>query len=285
MKDVTGPSARESAHASRVCQTEKMGTQRREIRRCLQWISGVAGLAVTVLFVATSTAAVPYANPRLLIETEELAGLLGDPALRIVDLRRDAEKGEEAFRAGHLPGAVYLAAGELDDSEANAKGFPIPPDKAAELFGHLGVDQETPVVAYDDGGSRLAARLFFVLEYYGHTRTRVLNGGIDKWRMEGRPLEFEVMSVTPKRFEPRARREVLATAEEVKAALLREDVCLIDVRTAREFTGEDARAERGGHIPGAANLEWTTALNPDQTFKSAEALRAAFEEAGVRADR
>jgi thiosulfate/3-mercaptopyruvate sulfurtransferase len=243
-------------------------------------------LATTLaLLLATGTAAAPYANPGLLVETDELARLLGAPGVRIVDLRGDAGLGEAAYRVGHVPGAVYLSGRDLDDPRANADGFPIRPEKAAALFGGLGIDHDTTVIAYDDAGSQLAARLFFVLEYYGHTRTRVLNGGLRKWRREGRPLDREVPAVEAKRFEPRARREVLATAAEVKAGLGKQEVCLIDARSPDEYAGTDVRARRGGHIPGAANVEWTGTLNPDQTFKSADALRAIFEAAGVRPDR
>jgi thiosulfate/3-mercaptopyruvate sulfurtransferase len=141
------------------------------------------------------------------------------------------------------------------------------------------------VIAYDDAGSQLAARLFFVLEYYGHTRIRVLNGGLAKWRREGRPLTTEVSRVGPRRFVPRARRDVLATAEEVKAGLGKSEVCLIDARSPEEYAGKDVRARRGGRIPGAENVDWRATLNPDETFKSADALRAIFEAAGVRPDR
>src|SRR5262245_9423852 len=243
-----------------------------------------AALAVLALLAAPAAAA-PYANPGLLVETDELARLLGAPGVRIVDLRADADRGEAGHRAGHVPGAVYLSARELDDARANAEGFPIRPEKAAALFGGLGINQDTAVVAYDDAGSLLAARLFFVLEYYGHTRTRVLNGGLAKWRREGRPLSQELPRVEPKRFAPRSRRELIATAEEVKAGLGKEEVCLIDARSPDEYTGKDVRARRGGHIPGAGNVDWTSTLNPDQTFKSADALRAVFEAAGVRPDR
>jgi thiosulfate/3-mercaptopyruvate sulfurtransferase len=245
----------------------------------------VAWLAVAPVAAA---AAPGYANPQLLIETDELARLVTArpaPGLRLVDLRRDPERGEAAYRVGHLPGAVYLAARELDDARANAEGLPIRPEKAAALFSALGIDQDTTVVAYDDAGSVVAARLFFVLEFFGHTRTRVLNGGLDKWRREGRSLTAEVAAVRPARFVPRARRELLATAEEVQAGLGKEEICLIDARSPEEYAGTEARAARGGHIPGAANVDWVTTLNADGTFKSAEALRALFEAAGVRPDR
>ena len=248
--------------------------------RCLR-----SAATVLLLAAAAPSAAAPYANPPLLVETDELARLIGNPGVRIVELRGDPEKGPAAYRAGHIPGAVYLSPRELDDPTANAEGLPIRPDRAAALFGGLGIDHDTTVVPYDDAGSLYAARLFFVLEYYGHARTRVLNGGLAKWRREGRPLSRDVAAVAAKRFVPQARGDLVATAAEVRVSLGKAEVCLVDARSPDEYAGRDVRAQRGGHIPGAANVDWATTLAPDQTFKPADALRALFEAAGVRPDR
>jgi thiosulfate/3-mercaptopyruvate sulfurtransferase len=225
-----------------------------------------------------------YANPDLLIETDQLARLLGDPRVRVVDVRGDM-RGPDAYAAGHVPGAVYLPPRLLDDPRANADGLPIRPETAAELFGSRGIDDGTTVVAYDDAGGVLAARLFFVLEYFGHPRTRLLNGGLAKWRAEGRPLTTTAPTVEPRRFVPRARRDLVATSDEVRASLGKREVCLLDARTPDEYAGRDVRAKRGGHIPGARNVEWTRTLRPDGTLKSAAELRRLFEAAGVRPDR
>src|SRR5574341_284080 len=98
--------------------------------------------ALAVLLVAASAPAAPYANPGLLVETGELAGLVGAADVRIVDLRGDPDRGEAAYRAGHLPGAVYLPGRGLDDEQANARGLPIRPDAAAAIFGRLGIDHD-----------------------------------------------------------------------------------------------------------------------------------------------
>ena len=225
-----------------------------------------------------------YANPQLLVETEELALLMGRPGIRIVDVRRGM-MGSVGYRVGHVPEAALLDAGELDDPTANAEGLPIRPAAAEALFGRLGIDHDTTVVAYDDGGSFLAARLFFVLDYYGHERVRVLNGGLAKWRREGRPLESATPTIAARRFEPRPRREAVATAADVRASLGKAEACLIDARSTGEYTARDQGSVRGGHIPGAANIEWTATLNPDGTFKDADALLALFGAAGVRPDK
>ncbi len=225
-----------------------------------------------------------YANPQLLVETEELARLVGAPGFRVIDVR-GGMTGSVGYRVGHVPGAALLDANDLDDPASNVEGLPIRPAAAEALFGRLGIDHDTTVVAYDDGGSFLAARLFFVLDYYGHDRVRVLNGGLAKWRRESRPLECAAPTITPRRFEPRPRREALATASEVRASLGKAEACLIDARSPGELRAQDQGSVRGGHIPGAANVEWTATLNPDGTFKDADALLALFGAAGVRPDR
>src|SRR5262249_18337723 len=100
-----------------------------------------------------------------------------------------------------------------------------------------------------------------------------------------RALELAAQPVAPRRFEPHPRRELRATAGEVRASLGKPDACLIDARSPAEFAGTDQRAARGGHIPGAVNVEWSATLNPDGTFKDADALRALFAAAGLRPDR
>jgi thiosulfate/3-mercaptopyruvate sulfurtransferase len=248
----------------------------------------LVGLTLATLAVAgapmSGLAAGRYANPQFLIETEELAPMLGTAGVRVIDVR-SGMTGSVGYRVGHVPGAALLDANDLDDPAANTEGLPIRPDAAAALFGRLGIDRDTTVVAYDDGGSVLAARLFFVLDYYGHDRVRVLNGGLAKWRREARPVESAAPTVAPRRFEPRPRPERAATAAEVRASLGKPDACLIDARSPAEFSAKDQGSVRGGHIPGAANVEWTSTLNADGTFKDADALQALFGVAGVRADR
>lgn len=241
-------------------------------------------LALLLAWIAGGAGAAEYANPRLLIETDELAKLVDDSGVRIVDLRGDIENGQAAYRKGHIKNALFLSWRELDSLEANRKGYPILPEDAEALFGRLGIDHRMLVVAYDDTGGLFAARLFYVLEFYGHDRVQVLNGGLGKWAREGRPLSAEVPTVAPARFEAKPRPELIATAEELKTRLGKPEVCLVDARSPEEYTGREVRAKRGGRIPGAVNVDWVTTLKPDGTFKPADELRRIFEAAGARPD-
>ena len=231
---------------------------------------------------ALATATAGYANPQLLIETEEMAKRLGEAGLRLVDLRTSGE-----YASGHIPGAVHLGWQALDDLKANQQGLPIPKARAEELFGGLGIGEATRVVAYDGPKTPFGAtRLFFVLEFFGHDRVQVLNGGFSKWAQEARPVSTEAPTPVKTIFVARPRPELLATAEEVRARLGNPKVCLLDARSAKEYTGEDLRAIRGGRIPGAVNVDFLNTIRKDShTFKSAEELRKIFEGAGVTPDR
>lgn len=224
-----------------------------------------------------------YANPQLLIETWELQRHLADPDLRIVDVRAAQE-----YAKGHLLNAVSLDPHSLDDLEANKKGLPLPLEKAEAIFGELGIDGDTRVVAYDNAGGLFAARLFYVLEFFGHSRVQVLNGGLTKWLREGRPWTTEVPQVPKKRFVAKPNPNLIATAEDVKANLKNPKVCLIDARSPEEYAGEipGKDVKRAGRIPGAVNLDWTITIDPVQkTFKPASELKRLFLEVGATPER
>ncbi len=242
------------------------------------WTVCWAAATPTTLFAAQAD----YANPQLLIETGELGKRLGEAGLRIVDTRS-----KEEYNKGHIPGAVNLRVQALDDLAANKKGLPIAASNAEELFGGLGIGGDTTVVAYDGPKNPYGgARLFYVLEFFGHSKVRVLNGGFAKWGQEGRPISAETPAPVKAVFVARPRPELSATAEQVRGKLGEPTVCLLDARSDDEYSGKDVRASRGGRIPGAVNVDYLRTIRPeDHTFRSAEELRKIFEGAGVTPDR
>jgi thiosulfate/3-mercaptopyruvate sulfurtransferase len=164
----------------------------------------------------------------------------------------------------------------------------LPAEQLVTLMGKLGIDNDTLVVAYDDEGGHYASRLWWALGYYGFDKVRMLHGGIQKWIAEGRPLTQEI----PSNIEPKAlfvasapRPHWRLTANEVLERVGQPNSVLVDVRRPSEFAGEELRAARGGHIPGAVNLLWLENLRPNLTFKDAESLRQRFELAGVTPDK
>lgn len=225
-----------------------------------------------------------FANPQLLAQTQEVADHLGDPQQRLVDLRLAADPaGREAYGKGHIPGAVYVTRRELDDVEANRQGFPIPPAKAEALFGKLGIDETVQVVAYDDAGGLLAARLVYVLHFFGHTKASVLNGGITKWTKEKRALATDEPAVRPRRFVAKPNPGLIVTADWLKKNLREKSFVLVDSRTPEEYAGtnEDPDIKGKGHIPGAVNLNWASTITEEKTFKTPQELKKLFAGAGA----
>lgn len=227
----------------------------------------------------------------ILVSTAWLAEHLDDPDLRIIDIRGHVLPPTEPpphyfshradYDEAHIPGAVFIDwVHEITDPDYPKQSRVAPPERYAAVLSRAGVDENTFVVAYDDYGNMLAARLWWTLNYYGHARVAVLDGGWGRWTAEKRPLTADIPTIAPKMFTPRANPALRRTAEQVLAAL-DSDQMLIDARGVAEFKGEASRAARFGRIPGAINLPRHELLNEDGTLLTAEALRAKFAGAGV----
>ena len=229
-----------------------------------------------------------YAHPELLAETDWLAAHLTDLNLRIVDCRYyyDGRVGRDAYLAGHIPGAVYMAhPTDLSDPTATPPNLAPRPEGVAATMGRLGIGNDTLVIGYDDEGAHTAARLWWVLAYYGHTKVKLLNGGIVKWLAEGRPIESGQVTPEPVVFRPcPPHADMRIRGDELKSELNDSRLGLLDVRRLTEYSGAEVRAARGGRIPGATHLLWQENLNADWTFRSAEEIQARHEAAGATPD-
>jgi thiosulfate/3-mercaptopyruvate sulfurtransferase len=231
----------------------------------------------------------PFARPDLFWSTEQTAAKLRDPGVRIVDCRFSFEgDARDDYLAGHLPGAVHCNWSTDLSAPAPASGHPLwmlqGPEEFAKTMARLGIGNDTMVVGYDAEGGHHAARLWLALRRYGHDQMAVMEGGIQKWIAEGRPVEKGEATAKPARFVPQPREGVIATKEEVHAAVKTGDPWLLDVRRDSEFTGEEKRAARGGHIPGAVNVLWKDALHEDWTLKDADELEELYANAGFGAE-
>jgi len=217
----------------------------------------------------------------LLVDAAWLEAHLGDGNLRIVDMASE----RKTYQRGHIPGAVYLS---VDDVRIKvpAGGYRLPTEaEAARLFGDLGIGPDTHVVIYDDSGDLDAARLFFTLDVFGHRAVSLLDGGIQAWRRAKWPGTTSVPSVARTDYRPARVGERVASAEWVRDRLNDPSVALLDARSADEYTGKDVRARRGGHIPGAVNVEWRENLRADGTFKPVGELRAMYAAQAVTPDK
>ena len=227
----------------------------------------------------------PFARPDLFWSTERVAARLADPKVRIVDARFsfDAEARSDYLTA-HLPGAVHIDWSRDIAAPPPASGHPKymlqEPAEFAATMGRFGIGDDTFVIGYDAEGGHHAARLWLALRRYGHDAMAVLEGGIQKWVREGRPVESGEVRVPAAVFTPRPRPGVIATKDEVLAAVRTGDPWLLDVRRESEYTGEELRAKHGGHIPGAVNVLWKDALGPDWMLKSPDELEQLYIDAG-----
>lgn len=224
-------------------------------------------------------------NEGPLIQAEDLAQRLEDTALRIFDCRFDLlrpDAGRANFHDGHIPGAEYADLNrDLSVAQTPGSGrHPLPePAAFAARLRAWGVNGDSVVVAYDDGNSMYAARLWWMLRWLGHHRALVLDGGLRRWLQLGLPLDQASPSHPPGNFVARPRPEFAVGAQEVLAASRDGTSRILDVRAPERYRGDveplDAVA---GHVPGARNHPFTTSLGGDGRFLPAAALRAALEE-------
>lgn len=218
-----------------------------------------------------------------LISTETLETRLGDADLVVVDARfslADPAAGLRAYEDAHVPGARYA---DLDRDLAGpvvpgvTGRHPLPtPERAAVTFGAWGIDAGARVVAYDDAGGAIAARLWWLLRYFGHDEVAVLDGGWSAWRAEGRPVSADRPAPRARIFRPAPRPEMLADANDV-AAEIAAGGCVLDARAAARFRGEVEPIDlRAGHVPGARSAPFAENLGPDGRMRPASELRARY---------
>jgi thiosulfate/3-mercaptopyruvate sulfurtransferase len=228
-----------------------------------------------------------------LVSSEWLALRLGEASLRVVDVRwyvDPARNGRDAYRAGHLPGAVFLDV-DLDLSgPGGARGGPLgrhpwpSEQQVGRVMGAAGIGPETRVVAYDDQAGAIAARLWYLLRAHGHDAAAVLDGGIVKWQAEGRPMTVDVPAVAPCRFEARLRPGFVVAKGELRERAA--EWLVLDARAGERYRGElEPLDPRAGHIPGAVNAPYADNLTsgPLPVFAPAEALRARYLALGAGA--
>lgn len=223
---------------------------------------------------------------RTLIAPDQLAALLGSRDLVVVDCRfslSDAEAGERAYRQGHVPGAVYAHL-ERDLSGPVVPGktgrHPLPdPRMLADRLGAWGLDASKQLVAYDDAGGAMAARLWWLARWLGHDAVAVLDGGFPAWVHAGHPVTADVPTPEPARFEPALRPELAVDAARVDA--LRTDPArrLFDARAPERYRGDVEPIDPvAGHIPGARCLPFSENLR-DGRFRSAAELAERYRAA------
>ncbi len=229
-----------------------------------------------------------YAHPDVLVDAEWVEQHLQDPNVRLIEVDVDTS----AYEQGHIPGAVgFNWQKELQDQIVRA---PVSKAQLEDLMSRAGVSNDTTVVFYGDNNNWFAAWALWLLKYYGHKDVRLLNGGRVKWLADKRETTTEVPSYAPTTYtasEPQA--DISAMRDYILGHLGESGFTLVDVRSPAEYSGQllapanlpQEGAQRGGHIPGAANIPWSQAVQEDGTFKPAAELRALYAGKGVTPDK
>jgi thiosulfate/3-mercaptopyruvate sulfurtransferase len=236
-----------------------------------------------------------YARPDALVSTQWVEDHLHDPGIRIIESDEDVL----LYEQGHIPGSVKLD-WHTDLQDSVVRDY-VQRERFEELLSERGIGNDTMVILYGDKNNWWATYAFWVFQLFGHTNAKIMDGGRQKWIAEERPLTREVPNYPRTNYQAPERNDsqIRAFRDEVMALLngdrkgLREGVALVDVRSNPEYTGEmihminypQEGAQRGGHIPGAKNIPWATAVREDGTFKSADELREIYGGKGVVPDR
>jgi len=224
--------------------------------------------------------------PGPIVDVHWVRAHLADQALRVADVRwsLSGPPGRDRYESGHLPGAVFLdAETELSSPGEGPGRHPVPSaGKLARVLGAAGIGDEHVVVAYDDAGGSIAARLWWLYRHYGHDgRAAVLDGGIQAWTDAGLPLVTEAPGHRPATWTPGEPGDDLVDTATV-GELLGGDTLLLDARAPERYRGETEPIDpRAGHIPGAVSAPWAANLGPDGRFLPVGQLRERYARVGA----
>lgn len=223
-----------------------------------------------------------------LVSAQWLADEMGASDLRIVDasyhLPAAGRDAVAEYEAAHIPGAVFMNLAELVDSSSPVENTLPSPAKFASRMQTLGLGDGSRIVLYDDSAVKTAARAWFMLKLFGANHVAILDGGLAKWKAEGRPLASGIQRLRERHFTAWSEEKRQRSKAEVLANVASGAEQLLDARSAARFSGAEADPRpgiAGGHIPGSLNLPYGDLFNPDGTYKDKAGLTAAFGTAGV----
>jgi thiosulfate/3-mercaptopyruvate sulfurtransferase len=256
-------------------------TYERTLGTKLLWIVPLSAVMGSCASDGGDTAERAYAND-VLVDTEWIEAHMGDSSVRLLEVGGNAD----AFGEGHLPGASFLSMGRLSNPDDAIGGQIATAAQVSAALSGVAVERDQTVVLYDRRNNLSAARAYWVLKYYQHADVRIYNGGTPKWSEDGRALSTVMVEYEPSDYQAGpADPEIRTTWQYVVDQTENPSTLFCDARGPEEYLGRDVRAERGGHIPGSINVEWTAAVNSNGTFKSFEELTALYGGAGFRPDK
>lgn len=198
----------------------------------------------------------------MLIQAEELLPLLDDDSIMIIDLCRD-----EIYQQQHIPGAIHISPQEIVAGNRPAVGKLPPVARLERVLSRIGYSPDRQIVVYDDEGGGWAGRFIWTLDVIGHTNSSYLDGGLIAWAAADYPMTSKVPEVTPVDVSVQINTDPVASREEILANLENPDFLVWDARSPEEYAGTRVVASRGGHIPGAINLDWLELMDKDRNLR------------------
>lgn len=231
----------------------------------------------------------PDANFSSLVSTEWLAAHMDSPDVRVVDasyyLPHEGLDPRSEYEDQHIPGAVFFDIDEIADTSSGLPHMLPPPEKFASRVRRLGLGDGNRIVVYDQRGIMSAPRVWWSFKIFGHNDVAVLDGGLPKWRHEGRPLNDAPPSPAERHFTPRFNTFMVREKDQLQSNLSSGREQVLDARSRERFAGtapEPRSGLRAGHIPGSLNLPFTDLIDPaSQTFKPLEELKSLIADAGI----
>ncbi len=232
-------------------------------------------LAFTVVFLFSVTVSLQAQ----LIETDELAKILTDKNVRVLDVQKSKN-----YKRHHIKGAIHLNYNALTN-KTPVPGTLKPPAELAKIFGDLGISPDNKIVIYDEKSGKGSSRVYAVLKYLGANDVVILNGQLLKWMKEKRPITSRKPRIKKTTFTPKLNPNIFVDAAYVKAHLDDPNVQLLDARTPEEYNGQKGKYKPLGHIKNAILLPYSRFVNPDGTFKSKAEIDKIAREAGFNPEK
>ena len=256
-------------------------TQHRTVPTKLLWIVLASIVSASCASDGSDTIELAAASD-VLVDMEWIEAHAEDPSVRLLEVGGNAN----AFGEGHLPGASFLSMGSLSNPDDPIRGQIATAAQVSAALSGVALERDQTVVLYDRRNNLSAARAYWVLKYYRHADVRIYNGGTPKWTEDGGSMSTVMVEYEPSDYQAGpADPEIRTTWQYVVDHTDDPSTLFCDTRGPEEYLGRDVRAERGGHIPGAINVEWTAAVDSDGTFKSSEELAALYGGAGFTPDK
>lgn len=198
----------------------------------------------------------------LIIEPDQLESILNTDNIIVIDLCKP-----ETYIQAHVPGAIHLDYKQIITANPPIMGLVPGTEHLSALLSQCGVTRDSHIVAYDDEGGGKAARLLYTLDTIDHDKYSLLNGGLHAWASEGHPMESSANTLPSSQYQAEFNQQPVATKQFILDHLNNDSIQLVDARSGAEYSGDKKFADRGGHIPGAINIDWLVLMDQQKNLR------------------